>query len=90
MVAKFHFMNSEELAKLLPWVPDNALRVVIDIHMNDPVLVYMELIADADELTVNALAGLTGGEVVTVSPKTGEAMPAQKVLDTSSKTDKLK
>jgi len=105
MIVKHHFMFSDDLAKLLPWVPDNAHRVVIDIHMNEPVLVYMELIADVDEVTVNALAGLTGGEVVTIAPKAGTTFEAVmdafekkeasaksqpgKPANTSSKTDKL-
>jgi hypothetical protein len=84
------YMIGMQLMELLPWVPDNCHRVVIDIEADEPVKVYMELIADVDEITVNALAGLTGGEVVTISPKSGEAMPARKAPDTSSKTDKLK
>jgi hypothetical protein len=76
--------------QLLPWVPDNCHRVVIDIEADALVKVYMELIADVDEITVNALAGLTGGEVVTISPKAAEPPPTRKAPDTSSKTDRLK
>jgi hypothetical protein len=88
MILKYHPITGYDLMRSLPWVPDNARRVVIDIPADDIVTVYMELIADVDEITVNALAGLTGGEVVTVSPKAAEAQPARKAPDTSSKTDR--
>jgi len=78
------------LLDLFPWVPEGTRRVVIDIPYNDLVVCYIELLADMDEITVNALAGLTGGEVVAVSPKPVEPQPARKAPDTSSKTDRLK
>lgn len=90
MIIKRHAMFGEQLMKLLPWVPDGTRRVVIDILVDDIVMVYMEQIAGLDEVTVNALAGLTGGEVVTVAPKAAEAQPVRKVPDTSSKTDRVK
>jgi len=90
MNLKHPLMFGENLMQLLPWVPDNCHRVVIDIEADALVKVYMELIADVDEITVNALAGLTGGEVVTISPKAAEAPPTRKAPDTSSKTDRLK
>jgi len=90
MIIKRHAMFGEQLMKLLPWVPDGTRRVVIDIPMDDVVTVYMEQIAGLDEVTINALAGLTGGEVVTVTPKVAEAQPARKAPDTSSKTDRVK
>jgi hypothetical protein len=90
MNLKHPLMFGENLMQLLPWVPENCHRVVIDIKADELVKVYMELIADVDELTVNAPAGLTGGEVVTVSPKPAEAQPARKAPDTSSKTDRVR
>ena len=90
MIIKRHAMFGEQLMKLLPWVPDGTRRVVIDIPMDDVVTVYMEQIAGLDEVTINALAGLTGGEVVTITPKPAEAQPVRKALDTSSKTDRVK
>ncbi len=90
IVKKHNFMNGQDFMQLLPWVPGNARRVVIDIHVADAVMVYVEQYLDVDELTVNALAGLTGGEMVTISPKAGEVPPTHKPPDTSSKTDRLK
>ena len=90
MIVTKHKMTGYELLNLLPWVPGNAHRVVIDIPVGDMVMIYVEQYADLDEITVNALAALTGGEVVTVSPKTGEPQPARKAPDTSSKTDRVK
>jgi len=89
MIVKRHPMVGWDLMKLLG-MPDNARRVVIDIPGDDIVMIYIEQIADVDEITVNALAGLTGGEVVTVAPKTGEAQPPRKAVDISSKTDRVK
>lgn len=89
MIIKRHAMFGQQLMKLLPWVPEGTRRVVIDIPADDVVTVYIEQIAGVDEVTVNSLAGLTGGEVVTISPKAAAAQPARKAPDTSSKTDKL-
>jgi len=77
-----------DLMKLLG-MPDTARRVVIDIPGDDIVTIYIEQIADVDEITVNALAALTGGEVVSVSPKAAGAL-VRKAPDTSSKTDRMK
>jgi hypothetical protein len=90
MNLKHAFMFGEDLMALLPWVPDNCHRVVIDIEANALVKVYLEMVADVDEITVNALAGLTGGEVVTITPKAAEAQPTRKAPDTSSKTDRVR
>ena len=91
MIVKKHiYVNGWDFLQLLPWVPGNAKRVVIDIPVGDAVMVYVEQYLDVDEITVNALAALTGGEVVTSSPKTAEVQPARKAPDTSSKTDRLK
>ena len=90
MIIKHHAMFGEQLMKLLPWVPEGTRRVVIDIPMGDVVTVYMEQIAGLEEVTINALAGLTGGEVVTITPKTAEAQPTRKAGDTSSKTDRVR
>jgi hypothetical protein len=90
MIIKRHAMFGDQLMKVLPWVPEGTRRIVIDIPMDDVVTVYMEQIAGLDEVTLNILAGLTGGEVVTVSPKTCEAQPTRKAVDISSKTDRVK
>ena len=90
IIKKHNYVNGWDFLQLLPWVPGNAKRVVIDIPVGDAVMVYVEQYLDVDEITVNALAGLTGGEVVTVAPKTGEAQPPRKAVDISSKTDRVK
>jgi len=90
MIVKRYPMFGEMLMEQLPWLPKGTRRVVIDIPVDDVVMIYIEQIADWDEVNVNALAALTGGEVVTVSPKAAEAQPTRKAPDTSSKTDRLK
>ena len=90
IIKKHNYVNGWDFLQLLPWVPGNAKRVVIDIPVGDAVMVYVEQYLDVDEITVNALAGLTGGEVVAVSPKPVEPLPARKAPDTSSKTDRLR
>ena len=88
IIKKHNYVNGWDFLQLLPWVPGNAKRVVIDIPVGDAVMVYVEQYLDVDEITVNALAGLTGGEVVTIIPKAAEAQPVRKAPDTSSKTDR--
>ncbi len=90
MIAKRFPIFGEMLMEQLPWVPPGTRRVVIDISIDAVVMAYIEMIPDMDQLTVNALAGLTGGEIVLITPKAGEVPPPLKPLNTSSKTDKLK
>jgi hypothetical protein len=90
MIVKRFPIFGEMLMEHLPWVPAGTRRVVIDIPLDDIVMVYIEAVADMDQLSVNALAGLAGGEVVTISPKASEPQAARKAPDTSSKTDRVK
>lgn len=90
MIVTRYGVPGEMLLEQLPWLPRGVRRVVIDIPIDGVAMIYIEQVADFDELNVNALANLTGGEVVTISPKAAGAQPARKAPDTSSKTDKLK
>jgi hypothetical protein len=56
--------SGDDLLKALSWVPEGAYRVIIDITVDQPVMVYVQQYWDKDRMTLKPLSELNSGEIV--------------------------